>query len=162
MGIAFRPHAQVERLVGTGFTEAQARAIAESVDAAAGEAVEALKQELARWHAFLALYVLMQIAVALLAILIAQAASPSARSLADASGAAGEVSTHVRDLVEPLIMDGDTRVQFAERLLWDPRSRSCRNKAASTREPATDLDGSLPPAAEPRTSAEAVQRRSRV
>ncbi len=89
MGIDPRPHAQVVRLVGTGFTEAQARAIAESVDAAAGEAVEALKHELARWHAFLALSVLMQIAVVLLAILIAQAASPSARSLAEASDGRG-------------------------------------------------------------------------
>jgi hypothetical protein len=83
MGIASRSLAQTMRLVGTGFTEAQARAIAESVDAAAGEAVEALRHELARWHAYLALYILMQIGVALLVILIVQAASPSAWSLAE-------------------------------------------------------------------------------
>jgi hypothetical protein len=98
MGIASRSLAQTVRLVGTGFTEAQARAITESVDVAASEAVGALRHELARWHAYLALYILMQIGVALLVILIVQAASPSPRSLnGTASGESISTPRVVRD-----------------------------------------------------------------
>lgn len=55
-----------------GFNEAQACAIAELAQARATEAVEGLRAEFARWHAYLALYVVAQIAIVFLAVLLTQ------------------------------------------------------------------------------------------
>ncbi|MCJ2143877.1 hypothetical protein [Methylobacterium sp. E-066] len=68
--------ARIVDLTGSGCTEIQARAIAKSVDAAAGEAVEALRHELVRWHIYLAMYLLAEIGIVLLAALVMGAAAP--------------------------------------------------------------------------------------
>lgn len=90
---------QTMRLIETGFTEAQAGAIADSVDAAAGNAVEALTHELARWHLYLACYMIIEIGIVLLVILITQAASPPVRTLA---------GTSVRPGTNALLLEGGT------------------------------------------------------
>ena len=60
-------------LTESGFSEAQASAITRTVQATANDAVEILRHEIARWHAYLALYLLIQIGIVLLAILLTQA-----------------------------------------------------------------------------------------
>lgn len=62
------------RLTGAGFTPPQAAALNAAVHTTAGEAVEALGEQLRQWHIYLALYLLIQIGVVLLAILLLQAA----------------------------------------------------------------------------------------
>ena len=78
------------RLVGAGFTTSQAAAIYAAVHATASEAVEALEGQLARWHAYLAGYLLIEIGIVLLAVLITQAvrepAYPSRAGLATSLG----------------------------------------------------------------------------
>jgi hypothetical protein len=74
-------------LQAAGFTDQQAEAIAHAVDAATAEAVTTLRDELSRWHAYLAVYLLVQIGIALLAILLVQAIrEPAPRSLVLARG----------------------------------------------------------------------------
>ncbi|GJE52112.1 hypothetical protein GOFOIKOB_5180 [Methylobacterium tardum] len=68
------------RLTGAGFTTSQAAAIDAAVHATASEAVEALEGQLARWHAYLAGYLLIEIGIVLLAILIIQAVREPAYS----------------------------------------------------------------------------------
>lgn len=64
--------AHTARLTGSGFTVAQAEAIDTSVQMAAEEAVSTLEGTLARWHAYLALYLLIQIGIVVLTILMMQ------------------------------------------------------------------------------------------
>lgn len=59
-------------LMASGFTPAQAIAIAELVQEATAAAAEALRHELSRWHCYLAVYLLSQIGISLLAILMIQ------------------------------------------------------------------------------------------
>lgn len=59
-------------LRAAGFTEAQALAIAMLTHATANEAMDLLRIEFARWHAYLALYVVSQVAIVVLALLLAQ------------------------------------------------------------------------------------------
>lgn len=66
-------------LTRSGFTEAQAAAIADTVQETANDALETLGRELARWHAYLALYLLAQVAIVLLTILMAQAIQEPSR-----------------------------------------------------------------------------------
>ncbi|WP_345818972.1 hypothetical protein ABC766_16215 [Methylobacterium fujisawaense] len=65
----FRP-ASTADLIRSGFTEAQAAAITQAVHAASSEAVDTLGKTLAKWHAYLALYLLTQIGIAILVILM--------------------------------------------------------------------------------------------
>jgi hypothetical protein len=67
-------------LTGSGFSEAQASAITRTVQATANDAVEILRHDIARWHAYLALYLLIQIGIVLLAILIVQAVREPSRT----------------------------------------------------------------------------------
>lgn len=67
---ATSPEASNACLSRCGFTDAQAVAVMACVGTAIDEAVEALRYELARWHAYLALYLLAQIGIVLLAGLI--------------------------------------------------------------------------------------------
>lgn len=60
-------------LTRSGFTEAQALAITQTVQATAHDLVEILRDDLARWHVYLALSLLIQIGIVLLAILLMQA-----------------------------------------------------------------------------------------
>ncbi|MCJ2075551.1 hypothetical protein MKK68_07765 [Methylobacterium sp. E-016] len=60
-------------LTASGFTPAQAVAIAVLVHEETAVAVEALEHELARWHVYLSLYMLVQIGIVPFAILLAQA-----------------------------------------------------------------------------------------
>ncbi|CAA2137609.1 hypothetical protein MBLL_00741 (plasmid) [Methylobacterium bullatum] len=62
----------MSRLTSSGFTEAQASAIADTVQASTNGAVETLREELVVWHAYLAFYILVQIGVVLLTILLIQ------------------------------------------------------------------------------------------
>ncbi|WP_179698704.1 hypothetical protein [Methylobacterium sp.] len=61
------------RLTGSGFTEAQAETVVEVVHSTVSDAIETLRHEFACWHAYLALYVLAQIGIALLVVLLVQA-----------------------------------------------------------------------------------------
>lgn len=61
-------------LILSGFTPAQADAISDTARRTAAFVVDELRQDMLSWHCHLALYVLAQIGVALLAILLAQAA----------------------------------------------------------------------------------------
>ncbi|SEO46403.1 hypothetical protein SAMN02799625_03218 [Methylobacterium sp. UNC300MFChir4.1] len=83
----------VARLTSSGFTEVQARTLAEIVHTAAEETVEGLKHEVARWHGYLALYVMMQIAVVLLAILLLQALSEPVRGSRAVLGGSANTSS---------------------------------------------------------------------
>lgn len=60
-------------LTGSGFTEAQAAAIDRAVHASTHEAVEVLGAKLARWHAYLAMFLLIEIGIVVLAVLMVQA-----------------------------------------------------------------------------------------
>lgn len=66
------PHA-TEPATASGLTPAQTAAIADLVHEATASAVDALRHEIGRWHCYLALYLLGQIGIALLAILVLQA-----------------------------------------------------------------------------------------
>lgn len=57
----------------SGFTEAQAMALAQVVEASASGAVDRLGRDLARWHIHLALYLLIQLGIVLLGVLMIQA-----------------------------------------------------------------------------------------
>lgn len=84
------PHA-TEPAAASGFTPAQTAAIADLVHEATAAAVDALRHELGRWHCYLALYLLGQIGLVLLAILVLQALRdpPPLRT------AAREVNVHI-------------------------------------------------------------------
>ena len=56
----------------SGFTPAQATAVAAIAEDAAASAIDELHRDLLSWHCHLAMYVLAQICVALLAILLVQ------------------------------------------------------------------------------------------
>lgn len=60
-------------LVNSGLTNSQAEAIAGLVQQATGDAVDALRHEVARWHFYLAIFLLTQIGIVLLVILMLQA-----------------------------------------------------------------------------------------
>ena len=81
-------------LTGAGFTEAQATAITRTVQATANDAVDTLRDELARWHVYLALYLLIQIGIVLLAILIVQAVHEPSRSAFAAHADARKLSAN--------------------------------------------------------------------
>ncbi|MCJ2128013.1 hypothetical protein [Methylobacterium sp. E-045] len=66
------PSNHASNLQATGLSDAQAIAIAQTIQVAANEAIETLGQELARWHVYLALYLLAQMGVVFIAILIMQ------------------------------------------------------------------------------------------
>jgi hypothetical protein len=53
-------------LRAAGFTEPEAGAIGELVKSTTGQAVDTLRNEFVRWHAYLALYLLAQIGIVLL------------------------------------------------------------------------------------------------
>ncbi len=65
-----KPHPS---LVNSGLTDSQAEAIAGLVHQATGDAVDDLRHELARWHFYLAIFLLTQIGIVLLVILLLQA-----------------------------------------------------------------------------------------
>ena len=96
--------APIQGLRAVGFTDQQAEAIADAVDAATTEAVTNLRDEFSRWHAYLAAYLLVQIGIALLAILLMQAVrEPAPRCLASARGeCAGVVSSRPDGVCVPL------------------------------------------------------------
>lgn len=62
-----------EPATASGFTPAQTAAIAELVQEATAAAVDTLRHDLCWWHCYLALYLLGQIGLVLLAILVLQA-----------------------------------------------------------------------------------------
>ena len=66
------PHA-TEPATAFGLTPAQTAAIVDLVHEATAAASDALRHELSRWHCYLALYLLGQISLVLLAILVLQA-----------------------------------------------------------------------------------------
>ncbi len=83
--------AHTAMLTGSGFTKAQAAAIDASVRMAAEEAVSTLEGTLARWHAYLALYLLIQIGIVVLTILMVQVMKdPGSLPIAWTSGRAME------------------------------------------------------------------------
>ena len=62
-----------QTLRACGFTPAQATAVVELVHETTATAAEALRQELSKWHCYLAVYLLCQIGIVLLAILLIEA-----------------------------------------------------------------------------------------
>jgi len=59
-------------LQAAGLSEPQAQAITELAQATTDEAADRLRAEFARWHAYLALYVVSQLAIVVLAVLLVQ------------------------------------------------------------------------------------------
>jgi hypothetical protein len=88
-------------LTGSGFSEAQASAITKTVEATANDAFEILRHDLARWHAYLALYMLIQMSIVLVALIAVQVIQQPPRA---------NVSTHVShpDIKSP----GNPNVDF--------------------------------------------------
>lgn len=64
--------ARISGLKAAGFTDRQAAAVGDAIDATVSEAVEVIRAEVVRGHVYLSLYVLVQIGIALLVTLLAQ------------------------------------------------------------------------------------------
>jgi hypothetical protein len=70
-------------LLASGLTEKQAGAIVETSNEIAARRIEEVRYELAHWHAYLALYLLIQIGIVLLVILLVRTFSePLPRAVA--------------------------------------------------------------------------------
>lgn len=112
------PHA-TEPATASGLTPAQTAAIASLVNEATAAAADALRHELGRWHCYLALYLLGQIGLVLLAILVLQALrDPSPRRTAS-----WDVNAHV-------IQQSATAIQ-GERRVNLPRFEMFRGETAA-------------------------------
>lgn len=64
---------QTLALTQSGFSEAQANALATTIERTAAGAVNDLRHDLEAWHVYLAMYLLIQISIVLLVLLFVQA-----------------------------------------------------------------------------------------
>lgn len=86
-------------LLASGLTEKQAGAIVETSNEIAAGRIEEVRYELARWHAYLALYLLIQTGIVLLVLLLVQATREIPRT-ALALNSEGEPPAHMSDSVK--------------------------------------------------------------
>lgn len=93
----------IHDLRAVGFTEGQAAAIKAAVEATTGDAVDAVRDDLMRWHLYIALYLLAQVSVALLACLMLQNLRDRPNLLSVSYGDASAQATRVWDDVSLLL-----------------------------------------------------------